>query len=80
MLPKFSLFSIKGKIECKPDGVHLISTDTTKLQKVDFVISIEDMKKIQDYYFPIYLKSKADCPKFIESLKQFIEENSSDSD
>ncbi len=77
MLPKFSLFSIKGKIECKPDGVHLISTDTTKLQKVDFVISLEDMKKIQDYYFPIYLQSKADCPKFIESLKKFVKENSS---
>lgn len=76
MLPKFSLFSIKGKIECKPDGVHLVSTDATKLQKVDFVISLEDMKKIQDYYFPIYLQSKADCPKFIESLKQFVKENS----
>ncbi len=77
MLPKFSLFSIKGKIECKPDGVHLVSTDATKMQKVDFVISIEDMKKIQDYYFPIYLQSKADCPKFIESLKKFVKENSS---
>ena len=76
MLPQISLFSIIGKIESKPDDIHLISTDATKLQKVDFVISIEDLKKIQDYYFPIYLKSKADCPKFIESLKQFIEENS----
>lgn len=76
MLPKFSLFSIKGKIECKPDGVHLVSTDATKLQKVDFVISFEDMKKIQDYYFPKYLESKADCPKFIESLKKFVKENS----
>ena len=77
MLPKISLFSIIGKIECKPDGVHLISTDATKLQKVDFVISLEDMKKIQDYYFPIFLESKANCPKFIESLKKFVEENSS---
>lgn len=76
MLPKFSLFSIKGKIECKPDGVHLVSTDATKLQKVDFVISLEDMKKIQDYYFPKYLESKTDCPKFIESLKKFVKENS----
>ena len=55
MLPKISLFSIIGKIECKPDGIHLISTDATKLQKVDFVISIEDLKNIQDYYFPIFL-------------------------
>ena len=76
MLPKFSLSSIKGTIECTPARVHLLSTDATKLQKVDFVISLEDMKKIQDYYFPIYLKSKADCPKFIESLKRVIEENS----
>ena len=76
MLPKFSLFNIVGKIECKSDGIHLVSTNPSKLQKVDFVISIEDLKKIQDFYFPIYLQSKADCPKFIESLKQFIKENS----
>lgn len=77
MLPKISLFSIIGKIECKPDGVHLVSNDATKLQKVDFVITLEDMKKIVDYYFPIYLESQSDCPKFIESLKKFVEENSS---
>ena len=77
MLPKISLFSIIGKIECKPDGVHLVSNNATKLQKVDFVITLEDMKKIVDYYFPIYLESQSDCPKFIESLKKFVEENSS---
>lgn len=77
MLPKISLFSMIGKIECKPDGVHLVSNDATKLQKVDFVITLEDMKKIVDYYFPIYLESQSDCPKFIESLKKFVEENSS---
>ena len=77
MLPKISLFNIIGKIECKPDGIHLISTDATKLQKVDFVISIEDLKKIQDYYFPIFLESNADCPKFIESLTEFVQKNSS---
>lgn len=77
MLPKISLFNVIGKIECKPDGVHLVSTDSTKLQKVDFVISLEDMKKIIDYYFPIYLKSESECPKFIESLKKFVQENSS---
>lgn len=77
MLPKISLFSMIGKIECKPDGVHLVSNDATKLQKVDFIITLEDMKKIVDYYFPIYLESQSDCPKFIESLKKFVEENSS---
>ena len=77
MLPKISLFNVIGKIECKPDGVHLVSSDATKLQKVDFVITLEDMKKIMDYYFPIYLKSQEECPKFIESLKEFVQENSS---
>ena len=72
-MPRLDLVCVNGDLF---DHKVQTSSDATKLQKVDFVISIEDLKKIQDYYFPIYLKSKADCPKFIESLKQFIEENS----
>ena len=76
MKPKIIKFETTGKIECREDGVHLVSYDSTKLMQMDFHITLEDMKTIADTYFPIYLES---CPKLIEALAKFIESHSSNS-
>ena len=55
MKPKIIKFETTGKIECREDGVHLVSYDSTKLMQMDFHITLDDMKKIADTYFPIYL-------------------------
>lgn len=76
MKPKIIKFETTGKIECREDGVHLVSYDSTKLMQMDFHITLEDMKTIADTYFPIYLES---CPKLIEALAKFIESHGSSS-
>lgn len=70
-------FSSNAKIECQPDGIHLISMDSTKLQKFDFIIQLSTMKEIFNMYFPMYLESISGCPDAIEALKKFVKENSS---
>ena len=70
MKPRIIQFETTGKIECREDGVHLVSYDSTKLMQMDFHVTLDDMKKIADTYFPIYLES---CPKLIEALTKFIE-------
>ena len=77
MKPKIIRFTSTGNIECREDGVHLISYDSTKLMQMDFHITLEDMKTIVDTYFPIYLES---CPKLIESLTTYVEAHSSSGD